>query len=158
MAFMLGLMGIAGVAQAANSPLIVWNGAITITSLSAQCASLGFDVGQLVPAVYRPRLVADEPSTSLALFTTRSAQVYFRTSGNDQMVGKGNYGAHLISPRATFIPNSNTSSYTGAYNFKVKPGVITDTTGDITIVGQLTNFFNASGCTMKFLGAFQPRP
>jgi hypothetical protein len=153
-------LALAGSAQAANSPLIVWQGAITITSFDAQkCEALGLSEGQLIDSVYRPRLEPDEPKSALSILNNRAAQVYFNddSSRNDQMVGKGNYFGHYISGRATTVPNPNESSFTGKYNFKVKPSTISDTTGAITIEGQLTNYFDRAGCTVNFLGAYQPR-
>jgi hypothetical protein len=155
----LATLALAGAAQAANNPLIVWQGAITITGLTAQCDPLGLSEGQLLDSIYRPRLQPDEPKSALSILAGRSAQVYFNddTSPNDQMIGKGNYLAHYISARATSVPNPNESAFTGKYNFKVKPTTITDSTGAITITGQLTNYFDRAGCTVNFLGAYQPR-
>lgn len=63
----LAALALAGTAQAENSPLIVWQGAITITGISAQCAPLGLSEGQLLASVYRPRLEPDEPRSGLSI-------------------------------------------------------------------------------------------
>lgn len=155
----LAMLACEGPASAANSPLVVWQGGVTITKLTPACSTIGFSVGELVDSIYRPRLLSDEPPSALSLITARSGQIYFNatTSSNDQMVGKGNFNAHLIGARATAVPNSTQGPFTGKYNFKVQPKVITDATGAITISGSLTNFFNVDGCTAEFLGAYQPR-
>lgn len=149
----------AGAAQAANNPLIVWQGAITITNLTAACSSIGQGVGTLLTSVYRPRLESDEPVSGLTILSDRTAQVFFNasTSNNDQMIGRGGYLGHIIGSRATAIPNSSQGSFTGNYNFKVRPVTITADTTSITITGTLTNYFNVTGCTLSFAGAYQPR-
>lgn len=159
----LGAMGVAvavfaGSAQAANSPLVVWQGSVTITNLSNQC-SVGYTVGDLATSIYRPRLNPDEPPSAVTMFSSRSAQIFFNanTSTNDQMIGKGNYNGHYIGPRATTVPNSSQGAFTGNYSFKIKPAAITEDTTSITITGTVTNFFNQTGCRVDFVGAYQPR-
>jgi hypothetical protein len=149
------LTGTTLVAQAANSPLMVWQGSITVTSATAQCSTAGIGEGDLLTSVYRPRLQPDEPNSALTVITGRSAQVFFRSTGNDQMRGKGNFSAFAIGSRGTL-----TSGFDGAYNFTVKPpaGAVTETTKAINISGSLTNYFNVAGCTVKFVGAYEKRP
>jgi hypothetical protein len=166
---MLRTFGVAGIAlvaiafgstaQAANDPLIVWQGSATITSLSHACNTIGFGIGDLVTSTYRPRLVGDEPTSGITFITGRSALVFFNGAGNanDQMIGRGGYLGHYIGSRATAVPNSTQGSFTGNYVFRVKPAAITSATGAITINGTLTNFFNVTNCTVGFLGAYQPR-
>jgi hypothetical protein len=157
--FALGSSAIATPALAAGDVPLVWQGAITIQSLSSACDSVGFSEGQLLNSVYRPRLQPSEPLSAVTILNSRTAQIYFNdtTSPNDQMIGRGNFLGHYIDARARAVPNSKASVFSGRYNFKVKPRTITASTGSITISGQLTNFFGHTGCTVNFLAAYQPR-
>ena len=153
---LFGLSGLMATAQAANDPLIVWQGGATITSLNTTCKTNlpGINVGDLAHSVFRPRLVGDEPSSALSLLFGRFAQAFFRTSGGgDQMHGIGSYTGPLIRGRVTSVPGGAT----GTYNFKIKPAVIDATTGVITIEGTINDFGGTPGCTMKFVAAYQPR-
>jgi len=153
---LLGLWGGLGTAQAANDPLIVWQGGATIVSVNATCKAQlpGFSPGDLAHSVFRPRLVGDEPASALSLIFSRFAQAFFRTSGGgDQMHGPGNYTGPLIRSRVTTIPGGAT----GTYRFAITPAVITGATGLITIDGTINNFGGVVGCTMRFIGAYRPR-
>ena len=153
----LAVIVLSGPAQAANDPLIVWQGGATITSLNAVCRqNTGFAVGNLAHSIFRPRLVGDEPRSALSLLFTSSAQLIINSdaSDGDQMHGQGSYTGPLIRGRATTV----SGGVSGTYNFKIKPNVITDTTKVITIAGTINDFFGVVGCTMKFLGAYQRRP
>jgi len=145
-------------AHAANSPLIVWQGSVTVTATTAACDAIGVSTGDLITSVYRPRLVADEPSSAVTFILGRAAHIFYRKTGPDQMTGNGDFTGQFINSRGTSIPNSQTASFTGQYKFTVKPATITAATKSITITGQVNSYFNVSGCTVKFVGAYQPRP
>jgi len=156
-----GLCGFAPVANAAaNNPLIVWQGAATITALKgADCANTGFAVGDLVDSIYRPNLDPAEPVSGLSLISRRSAIWFFRSSGNNFMNGKGNYSGGYLSGRVTQRPNSQNSAVTGAYNLKITPATFTaTTTQNVDIVGTFTHFYGWTNCTVTISGSYQRRP
>jgi hypothetical protein len=143
-------------AGAANDPLVVWQGGITITNVNRTCRTRGlpFGVGAQATSVFRPRLVGDEPPSALTMLFGRSAYAFVRQSGPDQMDGSGAYAGPAISGRATVVPGG----VSGNYNFKISPNTITETTQFITMKGSVTNFTGRAGCTMAFSGAYSLRP
>jgi hypothetical protein len=152
----IGMLGLAPTgAGAANEPLIVWQGAATITAVNKTCRSnIGHGVGDTALSVFRPRLVADEPPSALTMIFGRSAYTFFRQTGPEQMDGAGTWSGPLITGRATTVPGGAS----GNYNFNVSPNVVTETTKFINITGTLTNFAGVAGCTAKFTGGYSQRP
>jgi hypothetical protein len=67
------------------------------------------------------------------------------------MNGSGNYAGFEIGSRAAF------AEYTGTYNLTVSPATITAATPSVTIDGTITHFFNVTGCTVTFEGAYVER-
>src|SRR5687768_12744614 len=91
-----------GAFAAAHNPLVVWQGGATITKLSDGCGTTGSEVGDLLHAVFRPRLDPAEPESALSLISSRSASSFFQETGlNDQMHGSGTYSGTWVSGRVT---------------------------------------------------------
>jgi hypothetical protein len=150
-------LGAASAQEAANNPLIVWQGAAEVTSLSAGCSTLGYQIGDVAISVFRPRLDPAEPSSAITLTFHRAGHAFFRTGGTstDQMQGNSNYSSPWYSGRATSTPGGNT----GTINLQVKPNTaITATTDIITLQGSVTKFHGLSTCTMGFKAAYRLRP
>jgi len=163
---MLRIIGAAGLALAvigssapayaqANQPLVVWQGGASVTKITKACkdALIGLKVGDLMQSVYRPRLDPAEPNSTLSMLRVRLAVAFVNQSGNDQMMGQGNYTGPVIRGRARAVPGGAA----GAYNFKVKPAVIDETVKFITIEGSVSNFAGFDGCTVNFLGTYALR-
>lgn len=137
----------------ANNPLVTWAGAVSILSLSAQCSTTGFVVGDYGKSVYRPRLASDEPASGWTFFASRSGGFFRRASGGtDKMNGSGTYAGNWVTTRAT----SNATN--GTFNFTVSPSNPTAATNFVTIQGTITNFGMTPGCTMSFRGGYARRP
>jgi hypothetical protein len=140
---------------AAHNPLIVWQGAATLTSLSSACATINHKPGDSAFSVFRPRLDPAEPKSAISFTFTRSAHAFFRSGGgSDQMNGAGSYTSPWYSGRVTSTPGGNT----GTYNFHLTPATVLATTPVVTIVGTINNFHGIVGCTVGFKGAFDRRP
>jgi hypothetical protein len=143
-------------AGAANDPLIVWQGAPIVTSMSDSCDAFipGIHPGHVLISTFRPKLESDEPPSGISFIISQVGVSLFQTGGADeQMHGAGTYQGPRVTSRL-FTPGVAT----GTFNFKIKPGSITADTEVITIKGTVDNFFGAPDCTMKFVGAYQQRP
>jgi hypothetical protein len=137
----------------ANNPLITFAGAASILSLSPQCSTTGFVVGDYLKSVYRPRLVGDEPVSALTFFASRSGGIFRRVSGgSDKMNGAGTYEGGWTTTRAT------SSLTNGTFNFTITPPNPTEATTFVNIQGTITNFGMIAGCTMRFRGGYARRP
>ena len=144
-----------GANAAAHNPLIVWQGAAELTSLTAACSKLGLMIGDVGVSVFRPRLDPAEPSSAITMTLERSGMAFFRTGGTstDQMQGTSNYTSPWYSGRATSTPGGNT----GAITLAITPSAITTATDQIMINGMITNFFGTAGCTAKFNASYRQR-
>ena len=140
--------------------LAFWDGTIFVSALNgAGCPDTGIAVGDAIPAVFRLRFPANDPTqqnSGILLRAQRGSQ--FVINGNsqpsDHMQGAGAYTGSVIGERATFKTGN------GTYNFTIKPNPVRKTTNFVTINGTLDNVFpNAAGtCEMTFTGMFQRRP
>jgi hypothetical protein len=88
------------------------------------------------------------------MFFGRSANLFIRQTGPDQMDGTGTWAGPVITGRATSVPGG----LSGSYTFNVSPNVVTETTKFVNIVGTLRDFAGVAGCTVKFTGAYSLRP
>lgn len=140
---------------AANNPLIVWQGAATLTAVPAACAASKYKAGDSAFAVFRPRLDPAEPNSGLTLSFGRSGHAYFRTGGasSDQMNGNSTYSSPWFSGRATSTAGGNT----GNIILALSPATVLDTTPVVTISGTIQKFHGIAGCNVNFNGAFQRR-
>lgn len=159
-AALAGLIGSVAPAQMANAaahnPLIVWQGAATLTSVPAACAASKLAVGDSAFSVFRPRLDPAEPSSAITMVFGRSAHAFFRTGGTstDQMRGTSTYTSPWFSGRATSTAGGNT----GTIVLTITPLTILPTTNVVTIVGTINKFHGIVGCAVGFNGAYQRRP
>ena len=144
----LALGTLPGVALATPSS---WEGFATITASTPQCSGVGGTApGSTHISIFRPKIASTDLPTYLSFLLTRAAFTHQNTSESTvhQMNGAGNYAGFEIGSRAAF------AEYTGAYNLTLTPATVTAATPSVTIDGTITNFFNATGCTVTFEGAY----
>jgi hypothetical protein len=111
----------------------VWEGFLTVTSSTAQCAP----IGGTSPTVFTRAAV-----TSCNLDETTVPQ----------MAGTGNYKATAINSKAKPF------TYNGTYNFTISPIPVVLSTPTVLISsGTLNNFFDTAGCTISFKGTYVKR-
>ena len=155
----IGLLLSSGIAmaQSGDDPAI-WQGGMTITALTAECAGGGLDglgVGDLGAAVYRPRFGSTGPNakpSALQFVWGRAAVNYARASG--QFKGNSAYSATKLGARAGVVPFSG-----NLQNFVQNPQTVDANTGNIDLSGKITNFQDKGAtCTATVSVNLSKRP
>jgi len=149
------IMGAAAIAQAspqtAAAP-VVWQGGITITSVSKKCGD-DLGAGDFAVGVFRPRLGSAKQASALSIFFARSAKVLTRKRGGTaKMHGSGKYVGTLIDERANTL-----TGFTGKFDFALNPNNPGKKDRFLQIIGKIGDYSNISGCRIKFNGAFARR-
>jgi hypothetical protein len=133
--------------------LVAWQGSVTLLSLTTECNTTGFRVGDLLTAIYRARLAGGQPPSSLLLIARRAAFSLVRTTGGgDQFHGAGNYSGLMLTGRGTRVNFASTK------NFTISPGVVNAGTLVVGMSGTINRFASVVDCTATFRGSFVRRP
>jgi hypothetical protein len=143
------------VTQAAVDNQRVWDGFVTITSATAQCAAVpGAAIGNTHVSVYRPKIAAADPPSFLSLLGLRSAVTMQNTAEGiyPQFQGPSTYAAVAVTDRAKSL------KYNGNTSFSIAPFTVVANTAAVTITGTIGSFFKTSGCTIGIEGAYARRP
>lgn len=149
------LLGTAPAMTAANNPLVVWQGGLTIVTVTTPACDGVATVGEIATAIFRPRLDPAEPASALSVITQRTAGFYQRAggTGTDKMGGSGSYKGMFVNERAGILQN-----FTGSFNFSLSPADPLSTTNFTSLQGTITNFTGATGCAVTVRGSFALRP
>jgi len=133
----------------------VWEGYATTTAASSACAGVGGTaVGATHVSVYHPKLNSFDSPSSLSLIFVRAGLTLLNASetASPHMQGNGSYNGVAIDVR------SNGFGYSGgSYSLLIAPAAISTSTPLIEISGAIDNFFDVTGCTIKFKGIYTQR-
>jgi hypothetical protein len=146
---LIGLAMALGFSMSAHAATVEFTGSFIITAVSAGCAGEWF-VGDEGLARFTPRNLGDNGSN------TRFS-VFFRTFAFNHTLG-----SNLTS---TFKVVNGTQIGRGASTFTSEmrvtsqsPSTITATTNFVTLVGQVKDLTDVTGCTVTFRSGLARRP
>ncbi|MGH7060822.1 MAG: hypothetical protein ACREFH_10570 [Stellaceae bacterium] len=128
-----------------------------MTRSTSQCTTAGIggvSAGAVHASVFRPKIRSSDTSTFISILATLSALTFENTSETTvhQMHGSGNYSGTAINDKA------KTFSFSGTYKLTVSPASVTAATTEVGIVGTLSNYFGAAGCSVSFDAFYAPEP
>lgn len=144
-------LGATAPAQAASQ---VWQGTLFITSVTGACAAANTSTGDYYTVVYRPIISGSQNGPEgLSFISSRSGQYWstLSSTASFQSAAQANilsFGSHA------------TQSYAasgGGYSLIILPDVVTLQTPTVTMTGQLSNFWNVSGCNVTVSAALTQR-
>jgi hypothetical protein len=130
-----------------------WEGFATVTASTGCSGVAGATPGDTHVSIFRPKIASTDTPTFLSFVFLRAALTQENASESTvhQMNGSGNYTGFAIGSRAAF------SQYSGTYKLTLTPPTITAATPSVIIDGTITNYFNATGCSVTFEGAYVQR-
>lgn len=148
------LLGTSTVGRAAEDTQLVWEGFVTITDASPQCAAVGgAGAGSTHVSIYRPKIQTKDTNTYLSILHLRSATTLQNTDESfyPQMEGPTTYSGQAITGRA------KSSKYNGTSSLGITPFPVKADTATVTITGTIDNYFSTKGCTIQINGVYVQR-
>jgi hypothetical protein len=142
--------------RAAGDTQAAWEGFLTNTANPPSACSTVGGTGKADTrvSIFRPHIKASDTPTFLSIVQTRAAISFGNSNetSNPQMNGSGTYNGFGVNSRGKGFSYSGTFS-----NFVVTPNPVLSTTQVINVTGTLNNYFNTSGCNIKFEAVYVKR-
>ena len=132
----------------------VWQGTLFITSVTDACSAANTSVGDYYTVVYRPIISGSQSGPEgLSFIGSRSGQYWSTLSSTASFQSPAlanilSFGSHATRSYATSA---------GGYSLIILPNVVTLQTPTVTMTGQLSNFWNVSGCNVTVSAALTER-
>jgi hypothetical protein len=148
------LLGLSTAGHAAHDIQVVWEGFVTITDASPQCAAVaGTGAGSTHVSIYRPKIQTKDTNTYLSILQLRSATTLQNTDESfyPQMEGPTTYDGQAITGRAKNV------KYNGTSSLAITPFPVKANTATVTIAGTIDNYLSTKGCTITISGVYVQR-
>jgi hypothetical protein len=131
----------------------VWQGQYLILSVSQPCVNQGVNnKGQVGTMIYRPIINGGDAPEGLAVVGTSASSMSLYTS----LAAGGSLRGNVRSKGERISTSANFDSFNSTSDLQISPSVIAPDSSPVTISGTINNWFNHSGCSVKFKVHMQP--